>query len=446
MNRYHDYMDRIQAPVGLRERILAEERPRRSHPALRAGALAACCLVAAVGGWQLWQGRAEIQPDPTAGAAATPAGNQQSEYTLVVEDPLEGQPHSFPNIPGYNYPDCTSSEAMAADYAPPEGWFMEKLTAQEIITVLGGADQVPWILDWTGFGLDGVVTYDGEGKPWRILLWGTRGEEALTLELWAGEEPLIDLIYADAGVENVAGMEVTTYSLYYDTDGDDVKEHLYHAHYFDGEMGVSFSCNSGEEESGARLASLVVGHKGFTAEGLTPETMDAAHLGLGTARLYGSGELTLGGAYQKELASYLRDRDLLPEGFAFEHAQWRFDELEDSLSILWCRGYDDISVRVERLLTPRTEETLPGNLLPDEVTAQTLEGLGRYVDDDQGDTSGWRYDAFTVYYTERDGDTVAVTWSIRGMEPEQAAALVNSCQAMRESRIHPIQGHRVTSG
>ena len=390
MNRYRTYMDHIQAPEELRDRILAGERPRRSRPALAVGALAACCLVAAVGGWQLWQGRAETQPDPTAGVAATPAGNQQREYTLVVEDPFEGQPHSFPNIPGYDYPDCTSSDAMAADYAPPDGWFMEVMSAQEIITALGGTDQVPWTRDWTGFGLD--------------------------------------------------GMEVTTYSLYYDSDGDDAKEHVYHAHYFDGEMGVSFSCNSGEAETGARLTSLVVGHKGFTAEGLTPETMDADHLHLGTARLYGSGELTLGEAYQQELSEYLPDKDLLPDGFVFENAQWHFDEVEDSLSILWCRGYDDISVRVEQLLTPRTEEKLPGDLLPHEINTQTLEGLGRYVDDDQGDTPGWRYDAFTVYYQEADGGTVAVTWSIRGLEPEQAAALVKSVPTAKETQVHPVTG------
>lgn len=429
MNRYRTYMDRIQAPGELRERIMAGERPRRPRPALAAGVLAACCLVAAVGGWQLWQGRAQTQPDPTAGVAATPAGNQQTEYTLVVEDPFEGQPHSFSNIPGYDYPDCTGSDVVIADYAPPEGWFMEKLTAQEIITVLGGTDQVPWMLDWTGFGLDGMVTYDGEGKPWRIQIWGNRGEEELTLELWPGREPLIDLIYADAGVETVDGMEVTTYSLYYDTDGDDVKEHVYHAHYFDGEMGVSFSCNSGEEETGARLTSLVVGHKGFTDGGLRGDGFEGKHMMLAGVRLYGSGELTLGEAYQQELADYLPDRAALPDGFVFESAHWHFDELEDSLSILWCRGYDTVSVKADLLLDTHTDEQLPTDVLPDEITPQAMEQrFGHYVDDDLGDTPGWRYDSFTVHYVRNGEPTVAVTYSIKGLNPEEAAALVNSCQ------------------
>ena len=58
MNRYRSYMDRIVPPAGLREKILAGRRHQRQlRPALTVGGLAACCLVAAVGGWQLWQGR-----------------------------------------------------------------------------------------------------------------------------------------------------------------------------------------------------------------------------------------------------------------------------------------------------------------------------------------------------------------------------------------------------
>ena len=89
MNRYRDYMNRIAAPAELADKVLAGERPRRARPALAVGALAACCLVAAAGGWQLWQGRSLAGPDPTAGVAATPAVTQtipERGYALVVED------------------------------------------------------------------------------------------------------------------------------------------------------------------------------------------------------------------------------------------------------------------------------------------------------------------------------------------------------------------------
>ena len=442
MNRYRDYMDRIAAPASLADKVLERKRPRRTRPALAAGVLAACCLVAAVGGWQLWQGRNLAGPDPTAGVAATPQMSQQAaregDHTLVVEDAFGGQPHNFPDQPVYDYPDCTGSDAMAGDYAYPEGWFIELLSAQEIINVLGGTDAVPWTLDWTGFGLDGTVIYDVEGNPWRIDIMGQRGADTLRLELWPGQAPLIDLIYADAAVQDVDGVEVTTYSLYYDQDGDDTKEYTYHADYFDGTMGVNFTCTSKDQGTAAWLASLVVGHTGFTAEGLDAPKGGNHTAALGTARLYGSGELTLAQAYQQELAPYLPDQEALPEGFAFESAQWHFDEVEDSLSVLWCRGDDYISVSVGRF--PDDTSLLAPDFQPDEVvTPQALEWIGYYVDDDQGDTPGWRYRPFTVHYTEADGVTVAVSYLIRGLNLEEAAALVNSCPA-GQSRVHPITG------
>lgn len=426
-------MDRISAPESLADRVLEGKRSRRTRPALAVGVLAACCLVAAVGGWQLWQGRSLAGPDPTAGVAATPQMSQQviqeGDHTLVVEDAFGGQPHSFPNVPGYAYPDCTGSDAVVGDYAYPEGWFLELLSAQEIIAVLGGTDAVPWTLDWTGFGLDGTVIYDGEGQPWLIDIMGQRGEDTLRLELWPGREPIIDLIYADAAVQAVDGVDVTTYSLYYDRDGDDTKEYTYHADYFDGAMGVSFTCTSKDQSAAARLASLVVGHKGFTAEGLDAPKGGNHTADLGTARLYGSGKLTLAQAYQQELAAYLPDRSALPDGFTFESAHWHFDEVEDSLSILWCRGYDTVSVKAALLLDSNTGEQLDTDVLPDEITPQAMEQrFGRYVDDDLGDTPGWRYESFTVHYFRNGEPTVAVTYSIKGLTPEEAAALVNSCQ------------------
>lgn len=427
MNRYRNYMDRIAAPEELADQVLAGKRSRRPHPGLAAGVLAACCLAAAVGGWQLWQGRAVTGQDPAAGVAATPAVTQtvqESGHTLTVADPWEGQAHSFPCVTAYDFPDCTGSDAIVSDYAYPEGWFMERLSAQEIISVLGGTDQVPWVLNWTGFGLDGVVIYDGDGNPWRIDIAGQRGEEELRLELWPGREPLGDLIYADAAVTVVDGVEVSTYSACYDRDGDGENEYVYHARCFDGSMGVEMEYRGPDRDMGPVLVSQVVNQRGsFTAEGLTaPE--GGQHMNLATGRLYGSGELTLGQAYQQELSDYLPDRSALPEGFVFESAHWRFDELEDWLSVLWCRGYDDIRVCASRF--PASASLLAPDFLPGQVTPQALEELGRYVDDDLGDTPGWRYDSFTVHYTGEDGVTVAVTYTIDGLTPEEAAALVNS--------------------
>ena len=77
----------------------------------------------------------------------------------------------------------------------------------------------------------------------------------------------------------------------------------------------------------------------------------------------------------------------LPEGFAFENAHWHFDQVEDSLSILWCRGYDTVSVQAVLLLDSNTGVQQNTDVLPDEITPQAMEQrFGRYVDDDLGDT------------------------------------------------------------
>ena len=93
-------------------------------------------------------------------------------YTLLVGDPFDGQPHSSPMIPALAYPDCTDSPAVAGNILLPAGHFTEDMTAQEIITALGGGDQVPWLLYWAGFGVDGSVLYDGEGAVWQATLTG----------------------------------------------------------------------------------------------------------------------------------------------------------------------------------------------------------------------------------------------------------------------------------
>ena len=54
MNRYRTYMDRITAPSGLHEKLLAGSPPprRRGKHAPAFALAAACCLLAVVGLWQ----------------------------------------------------------------------------------------------------------------------------------------------------------------------------------------------------------------------------------------------------------------------------------------------------------------------------------------------------------------------------------------------------------
>ena len=65
------------------------------------------------------------------------------------------------------------------------------------------------------------------------------------------------------------------------------------------------------------------------------------------------------------------------------------------------------------------------DLDPDQISDEALEEWGSYVDDDAGDTPGWRYPSFTLHYPQEDGSTIAVDWRIKGLSPEEAARLVS---------------------
>ena len=438
MNRYRNYMDRITAPAGLHEKLLAGEPPRRrkSRYAPAFALAAACCLLAAVGLGRPWEADTVRQSlSPTAGVAATPATEESlppepgTEHTLMVEDPFQNQPHGFFNVTGLAFPDCTNSGAMLVDYGPPEGWFMERMTAQDIIATLGGTDEVPWVLCWTGFSLDGLVSYTGDGSVWNASIHGVQGETEFTLTLWPGQYPLLSPSYTDAVTEDINGLTVTSWSTCCDSDGDGLDEYTYHVDFQYEDLGVSFTAAGSDSDPASWLACVLAqyGYDGFTTEHLVSRTNGEGFLDLGTATVSGDRQLTQEEAYEEEMSIFFPDPEVLPHGFTFASAgrSWNVDQ--STLSILFTRGNDSISIGVTRF--PASASLLAPDFQPDEVTAAALEEYGYYVDYftdyDRGDTPGWRYDAFTIHYPQVDGSTMAVTWSARGIAPSDLAALVN---------------------
>ena len=185
MKHYRSYMDRITAPAGLRQRVLeaAEQGARPRRPArrltLRLAALSACCVLAVAGGRLLWLGGSAPIPNPTAGMAATPAPAASSpawEHTLTVgPGPFaEGEAHNFFDIPALNFPDCTDFSPRLTDRDWGVSSFEEKLTAQEIITALGGT---------------GEVFYNEKGDVLQVVITGVRGDDRLRLALSPGRLP-----------------------------------------------------------------------------------------------------------------------------------------------------------------------------------------------------------------------------------------------------------------
>ena len=136
--------------------------------------------------------------------------------------------------------------------------------------------------------------------------------------------------------------------------------------------------------------------------------------------------LTLAEARREGLGGWLPLEETIPAGFDFDNAWVELGQGRDYLSAYWYKGYDYIDVTVYR----RTEggRFPEGDLSVDEVTAQALEALGSYVDDDAGDTAGWRWLSLTVAFT----DDVRVNYSLKGVTPEQAAAFITGGGLIKE--------------
>ena len=428
MNRYRTYMDRVHAPAGLGPRILddaaAGKKPRRAAPrrALIGGLAAACFALACFGSWQYWRA-ANLGPDPTAGVAATPAPVEtgpaldERGYVLVVEDPFEGQNHSFYRVAGLTFPDCTGGYAVSGSIVPPAGYFAEYLTAEEIIAVLGGTDEVPWPLLWSGFGLSGEAVYDGEGNVWRAVIYGDSGETSFTLILAPGDIPVSDMMYEDAVTEEYDGTGVSVTS--WRTAGEG--RETYGAEFMSGDTGVSFTCTGPEGDSLSWLTCVLVRYgtlaePTFTTAPLTPDAIPE----------WRSEALTLEEARREKLGGWLPLEGTIPGGFAFDSARVELGQGRDYLSAYWYKGYDYIDVTVYR----QTEGGYfpEADLRADQVTAEALEALGDYVDDDAGDTPGWRWLSLTVAFT----DDVRVKYSLKGVTPEQAADLITGGGQIKE--------------
>lgn len=418
MNRYRSYMNRIHAPSGLRQRVLeAAERgqhPRR--PAMsrwaEAGLLAACFAAAFFGGWQAWQYAAHYQPDPTAGVADPPAvtAPAETEHTLVVEDPFGGQPHGFFDVPALEFADCTNSSPYLIDWAWKGDAFQEALSAEEIIATLGGADEVPWSLLWSGFGLDGTAWYGGENLDGPQVLMaaitGVSGDTSFTLELSPEQLPPGGVSYPDAAVQDCNGVSVTAWY----TRPDGGENYTYCAEFMDGDTGVSFTCISPDQETASWLTSVLVRYAaqeygGFTTEHLVPDEIPAA-----------GEELTLADVRDNALNSWLPPADALPAGFTFEggREEQNWGELS-LLSAVWNRGEDCIAVTVRR--SAGDGDYPEADLVLEDVTAIALQGLGRQY---AGDGALWQWNSLAVDW----GDGVLVEYSLRGLTLDEALGLI----------------------
>ena len=426
MNRYRAYMNRIHAPSGLRHRVLesAERGQRPRRPARRwigAGALAACFALAFFGGWQAWRYAAHYQPDPTAGVADPPAvitpAPAETEHTLVVEDPFNGQHHGFFAVPALEFADVTDCSPYLIDWDWTGGAFEEAMTAQEIITALGGTDEVPWSLLWSGFGLDGTAWYGGENLDGEQVLMasitGVNGDTSFTLELTPGQLPPGGEGYAEAAVQDYDGVAVTAW--YTRPDGDGGSNYTYCVELLSGDMGVRFTCDSPDQETASWLSCVLVRYAaqadgGFTTEHLVPN----------------SSPVQVETLAECPLSAWLPRDTAIPDGFSCKGFIWNQGVGVDELSATWTGEPSMlIQVVVHRSWSsgaPQTDMTI------DEVTVDALRELGRQYTASGEGSGDWYWRDLAVDWE----DGIVVEYSLWGLTVTEALALIHSAQAYVE--------------
>ena len=427
MNRYRAYMNRIHAPSGLRHRVLesAERGQRPRRPARRwigAGALAACFALAFFGGWQAWRYAAHYQPDPTAGVADPPAvitpAPAETEHTLVVEDPFDGQPHGFFDVPALEFADVTDCSPYLIDWDWKGDASVLPLTAQEIITVLGGEDEVPWSLLWSGFGLDGTVTHGEDGRVLLASVTGENGGTSFTLELSPGQLPPGGEGYAEAAVQDYDGVAVTAW--YTRPDGDGGSNYTYCVELLSGDMGVRFTCDSPDQETASWLSCVLVRYAAQADGGFTTE-----HL---TAIPIPGRELSLEEAREEPLGAWLPADSAIPDGFTFGTATRYEVQNLDSLSAIW-EG-DGVLILQVTVYRSRAVVAPEADLTIDQVTTDTLRELGEKNPSYTGKIGGWRWYSFVVDW----GDGIMVRYSLQGLTVAEAAELIHSAPAGTQVR------------
>ena len=219
---------------------------------------------------------------------------------------------------------------MMVDYGPQEGSFSEPMTAEDILSIFGGGDDIPWNLCWYNFGLDGTVIYNADGTVYKASIRGVRDTESFTLTLWPGQYPLLSTVYTDAAVQEVDGVEVTSSMTYADTNGDRLYEMTCRATFQVGELGVDFVYTGENGDAATWLPCVLLWNAtqadgGFTTEHLVPASIPEE----------GGQELTQEEAYGADLAIFLPDPDALPLGFRFGGAHRKLDQNWDTLSVLF---------------------------------------------------------------------------------------------------------------
>lgn len=370
MKQYCLYMERQEISPAAHERLLSLRESGRSKRQPRKWnglmVLAACCaLVLGLG--LLWGGPEKPAEPPSVGAPLAPNQSEVPDESLEVTGP-GGEKWMLPMIPYINYQRVDHAMDSAAAIALMEGSFRVDLTREDIQTLFWGPEgepeadhpkteqgDLPWMLFWTDYALDGWVIYDGGGNLFWLMLSGEH-PEGHTFELELSIDRLPPTCLAEPGLETteVFGVDVTGWSRAYDRNGDDVTDYICGSEFMAGDVGVRFE-NVGSPfraEYGGDADLLMGGAAQFNAlfvrQALTEDGLYVDHLRhTEDVPEWRDAEFnTLAEARQEaDFAPYLPLENV--PGYGEFRGRLTYQEgHEDILWVRWSQGYDDVEVCV----------------------------------------------------------------------------------------------------
>ncbi len=283
MKHYQTYMDRVKLPsIAHLELMEALERgvPTRRQPRRYTGwaaGLAACAALALFLGTALWwqtgapgaalrpgSGEPAVADQNTAQPTATPVPETNTAYDpnayeLVVPTLPEGY---YFTDEALDLPDLTGTDCLMICWDYARDVVYQDLTAEQMLQIFGTDDPATLAtrMAMEGFTITGKAIVQDE-QLLEVDLLGTSadGQSSFTLRFRPGDLPYISEQYEGYATWTENGYTVNGYSLYYDSDGDDVKE--YHDRvFFEGwDTGVYFEAVTLDYTLGQNLTKAVVG-------------------------------------------------------------------------------------------------------------------------------------------------------------------------------------------
>ena len=407
MKQYKSYMDRQEISPAVHENLLNLEAGKKSaRPWMKYGALAACAaLIIGVGAWKLAPAPATTpNPPQSSGQFAadyTPLPGEkdvvESDDLFVVSSPAGGGKLAFPMIPDINYQDITDQSQLSSDasraYLP--GSFMTNLKKEDVQTIFWGPEgkpqadhpkteqgDLPWMLFWDGYTLQGRALYDGQGQLMELWLWGEQDRASFELELCPGALPFTCCIDANRGdvISEFNGVSVAGWSQVYDRDGDGQDDYICGSEFMTkNDIGVRFVNRNSlmraeyEQDGSMDLGGAQAFNALFVRQALTDGGLYLDHLAENENIPAWREESfsTLAQARQEaDFAPYLPTAE--PKGYNEFYGRLSYQEgHSNSLFVRWSRGYDNVEVCIYRdgyysynLVSPDQPETYDLSLYP----------------------------------------------------------------------------------